>query len=128
MKPILIIGYIVFSIVFFPFCSSLEKQEGSLTRQLALIEDLETHLPEPERKRFQKFKENLIQEDRIIDKSLAESKERVIRNQEIALEKSEDSGKWQGIRNLILFLSISLVCFLVYKLIREKLPFPLKLS
>ena len=121
MKPILIIGYIVFSIVFFPFCSSLEKQEGSLTRQLALIEDLETHLPEPERKRFQKFKENLIQEDRIIDKSLAESKARVIRNQEIALEKSEDSGKWKGIRNGFILLGIGFGLFFIYRVFRSKL-------
>ncbi|TGN07441.1 hypothetical protein [Leptospira bandrabouensis] len=115
MKPILIIGYIVFSIVFFPFCSSLEKQEGSISRQISLIEDIEAHLPEPERKRFQKFKENLIQEDKIIDKALSDSKKLAVKSQEMAIEKSEDSGKWKGIRNLIISLAIAWSVYSVIK-------------
>lgn len=105
MKPaILLSNGLILSICFFPYCSSLSNQSGSITRQIDLIQDLTNKLPEEDRPRFRKALENIrtegIEKDLTIQEYKTEAKESVRET----LNTKEDSGKWYGLRNLGLFI------------------------
>ena len=120
MKPFILIGFIVFSSVFFPFCSSLEKQPGTISRNASLIEDLETKLSDPQDKaRFKKFISNIREEERLSDRTIEESKTNALEAHRKALESSEDAGKWYGIRNLFYMISFAFVCFVGFMVGKE---------
>lgn len=112
-------------------CTSLEKNQGSIGRQLDLIEDLEKKLPEEERPRFRKAVTNIRDEERISDNNLKDVKteNKTLQNQ--SLEVSTDAGKWYGTRNtvigLILILVVSVLGSLAYWIFKTKskvLPIP----
>jgi hypothetical protein len=117
MKPSLILSNgLVFSLVFFPFCKSLENQTGSISRQLDLIEDLENKLPESERPRFRKALLNLREESKIKDDSINAYRKEAKDSIETTLESKEDAGKWYGLRNLAIFAGIGFAIFTALKL------------
>ncbi|PKA08669.1 hypothetical protein [Leptospira harrisiae] len=112
-------------------CTSLEKNQGSIGRQLDLIEDLEKKLPEEERPRFRKAVTNIRDEERISDNNLKDVKteNKTLQNQ--SLEVSTDAGKWYGTRNtvigLIVILVVSVLGSLAYWIFKTKskvLPIP----
>ncbi|XDD46385.1 hypothetical protein AB3N60_17030 [Leptospira sp. WS39.C2] len=112
-------------------CTSLEKNQGSIGRQLDLIEDLENKLPEEDRPRFRKAVSNMRDEERISDKNIKDVKteNKTLQNQ--SLEISTDAGRWYGSRNtviaLISILAISVIGILAYWIFKAKtkvLPIP----
>lgn len=112
-------------------CTSLEKNQGSIGRQLDLIEDLEKKLPEEERPRFRKAVANIRDEEKISDNNIKDVKteNKTLQNQSI--EVSTDAGKWYGTRNtviaLISILVVSLLGSLAYWIFKTKskvLPIP----
>ena len=110
---------LVLSLVFFTFCSSLENQPGSISRQLDLIEDLENKLPENERTRFRKALVNLREEGKIKDDSISLYKLEAKDSIETTLESKEDAGKWYGLRNLAIFAFVGLAIFTALKLTKK---------
>ncbi|MCZ8156204.1 MAG: hypothetical protein O9264_08810 [Leptospira sp.] len=94
-----------------PFCSTIEKKEGSISRQLDLIEDLEAKLPPEDRQRFRKGIENIRQEERISDSTIIKNKDIAEDAQEKAFESSNDAGKWEAIRNTAIAIFISFLCY-----------------
>lgn len=125
MKRTFLVLLVLFS------CTSLEKNQGSIGRQLDLIEDLEKKLPEEERPRFRKAVTNIRDEERISDNNLKDVKteNKTLQNQ--SLEVSTDAGKWYGTRNtvigLISILVVSLLGSLAYWIFKTKskvLPIP----
>lgn len=115
MKQLVVIGYTLFSICFFPFCSSLAKQEGTIARQVSLVEDLENKLPESERPRFRKFLNNIQKEEVLSDRTIKETSKEAKEAHSVALEKSEDAGKWFGLRNLFIGAVIAFLLFVGFK-------------
>lgn len=116
MKPfILFSNGLVFSLCFFPFCSSLQKQTGSISRQVDLIEDLAVKLPENDRPRFLKALENIRKEEKEKDSVLIDAIEETKKSIGEAMESKEDSGKWYGIRNLAVFLGLAAIAFLALR-------------
>ena len=112
-------------------CTSLEKNHGSIGRQLDLIEDLETKLPEEDRPRFRKAVSNMRDEERISDKNIKDVKteNKTLQNQ--SLEISTDAGRWYGSRNTVIafisILAVSVLGYLVYWIFKAKtkiLPIP----
>ncbi|TGN09757.1 hypothetical protein [Leptospira ilyithenensis] len=116
MKPFIIIGFILYSVCFFSFCSSLEKQPGSIARQADLIEDLANKLPEEERTRFRKFLDNIKIDERLSDVAIQTTKESAQDAQELATERSADAGKWYGIRNLYIGAVIIALGFFAWRI------------
>lgn len=125
MKRTFLVLLVLFS------CTSLEKNQGSIGRQLDLIEDLEKKLPEEERPRFRKAVANIRDEEKISDNNIKDVKteNKTLQNQSI--EVSTDAGKWYGTRNtviaLISILVVSLLGPLAYWIFKTKskvLPIP----
>ncbi|TGM32200.1 hypothetical protein [Leptospira biflexa] len=105
MKPSLYFANgLIFTICFFPYCSSFTNQTGSIGRQLDLIEDLENKLPEEDRPRFRKATQNIRTEEKEKDSQLQEFKTEAKESNKETLKAKEDSGKWYGLRNLGIFL------------------------
>lgn len=127
MKPFIIKGSFIFSICFFPFCSTLDKREGSLTRQVELVRDLETKLPKEDQSRFHAFLDNIKEEDKRSDNTIKRVTEQAKEAQETALDKSEDAGKWFGVRNVFIALISAVLLyfgFVVGKKFLEKSSLP----
>jgi len=119
MKPFLVIGILIFSVCFFPFCSSLAKQEGTIARQVSLVEDLVEKLPEAEKPRLRKFFTNVIAEEVLSDRTIKETSKEAKEAHSVALEKSEDAGKWFGIRNLFTWAVIAFLLFVGFNVAKE---------
>lgn len=120
MKPFILIGSLICSLVFFPFCSSIEKQPGTISRNASLIEDLETKLSDPlDKARFKQFISNIREEEKLSDRTIVESRTNALEAHRKALESSEDAGKWFGIRNLFYMLAFAFVCFVGFTVGKE---------
>lgn len=107
-------------------CSSLEKQSGSIGKQVDLVEDLLEKLPAVERPRYKKFLENVREEERKMDNTIEQMREAAITAKLEAAKSSGDAGKWYGIRNMFLglmgFAIVSLAGYVIIKLGLIKIP------
>ncbi|MDF3822200.1 hypothetical protein P3G55_20015 [Leptospira sp. 96542] len=117
MKPsIFLANGLILSICFFPYCSSLQTQYGSISRQLDLIEDLEEKLPEKDRPRFRKALTNIRAEEQGKDNTISEYKTEAKESTQQTIQTKEDSGKWYGVRNVSIFLGVCFVAFFGLKI------------
>lgn len=116
MKPSLYFANgLIATICFFPYCTSLTNQTGSIGRQLDLIEDLENKLPEEDRPRFRKAVRNIKTEEKEKDSLLVEFKTEAKESNKETIKTKEDSGKWYGIRNLGIFFISMVIVYLLGK-------------
>ncbi len=107
-------------------CTSLEKNPGSIAKQIDLVEDLVEKLPEEDKPRLKKFFNNVRAEEVKQDKTIENTKDDAMVSKRIALDSKEDAGKWQGIRNtfiaIISIFVITLIGYLIIKLGLVKVP------
>lgn len=88
---------ILFNCISFPI-----PEEGSIKKQIDLVRDIEHSLPESNRERFRVFLDNIEESEKSKDSHIQYYKKESDKNKGIAIEKSEDAGKYYGIENFII--------------------------
>ncbi|GBF49392.1 hypothetical protein LPTSP4_09050 [Leptospira ryugenii] len=112
------LGFLILLSLFYS-CTSISKSPGSIAKQVELVRDLEIKLPIEDRPRYQKFLKNIVEEESIQDRTIESTKRESEKNSKLAMNASEDAGKWQGIRNtFIAIVSILILCIIGYIVFR----------
>ena len=110
----------------FQFCSTIQKQPGSIAKQVELVRDLGNKLPEEDRPRYNKFLDNIVDEEVKQDKTIEVTRKESEKASKIAINASQDAGKWKGIRDTffaILFVVFLLIIgYVIFKLGIVKIP------
>jgi hypothetical protein len=113
-------------LLFVSQCTASIKQNGSINRQLDLIEDLKEKLPVEDRERFSKALNNIRKEESEKDNYLNGLNGKLEKSISETMDTKEISGKWLGIRNLALSLFAAAILFFGFKVF-QKINLPINL-
>jgi hypothetical protein len=106
-------------------CQTLRQEKGSISKQVDLIEDIcrNPNLDPDTQKRCTTGLNNIRESEKAKDSDILQANKEAKRSNQIAIEKTEAAGKWDGARNVLILIGIGLALILgLYIYIRGSIP------
>lgn len=113
-------------ILFLSSCQTLRQEEGSISKQIDLIQDIVSNpnLDPITQSRLKIALENIRSTEKAKDKDILKAIDESLNSKKIALEKTDKAGKWEGARNILILIGILIGAILAFHFYaKSKIPF-----